>query len=178
MWNLPNIISLIRLILAFPMAYFLWAGYYEIAFTTLIIAALSDVLDGYLARKYNDISEFGKIIDPLADKVFITLSALLLVIKGLIPIWFAVAIIARDLVILSGGLYSRKKLGYVIPSNYIGKATVILIGFSIIFILLDFRDIISWSLYITTLAMIISLISYFIGMMKRLKNIESDKPTS
>jgi cardiolipin synthase len=174
MWNLPNIISLFRLILAFPMAYFLWVGLYEIAIATLLIAAISDVLDGYFARKYDDISEFGKIIDPLADKVFINISALMLIIKGLIPIWFAVAVIARDLIILSGGLYSRKKLGYVIPSNYIGKATVILIGFSIIFIVLDFRDIIDWSLYLTTLAMIVSLISYFIGMMKRFKKGKID----
>jgi CDP-diacylglycerol--glycerol-3-phosphate 3-phosphatidyltransferase len=169
MWNLPNIISLFRLILAFPMAYFLCAGMYEIAIATLLLAAISDVLDGYFARKNDDISEFGKIIDPLADKVFINISALMLIIKGLIPIWFAVAVIARDLIILSGGLYSRQKLGYVIPSNYIGKVTVILIGFSIIFIVLDFRDIINWSLYLTTLAMIVSLISYFIGMMELLK---------
>lgn len=90
----------------------------------LAIAALTDKLDGDLARKFNQVTEWGRILDPLADKIGMAVLALVLVRLGLIPFWFLAAILARDLIILAGGLYLKARRGHVEPSNVLGKWTV------------------------------------------------------
>lgn len=90
----------------------------------LALAALTDKFDGALARKFNQVTEWGKILDPLADKIGIAVVAFVLVKLGLIPLWFVVALIARDLLILAGGIYVKKKKGVVLQSNQLGKWTI------------------------------------------------------
>ncbi len=113
------------MLLAVPMGFVLW--YDDKALTLLVfaIAIATDLLDGYLARRLNQISDFGKIIDPLADKVFVSVVAVLLALQERIPLWFLLAIVARDAIILAGGVYAQKKTGIVLPSNYVGKFAVI-----------------------------------------------------
>jgi CDP-diacylglycerol--glycerol-3-phosphate 3-phosphatidyltransferase len=108
--------------------------YYILAL--ILIAFISDLLDGYIARKTNQISELGKIIDPLADKVLIALIVFNLFVMGMIPTFFFWIIILRDILIFLGGLYIKKKIGKVLPSNLLGKATVFSIGIFIIISLL------------------------------------------
>lgn len=88
------------------------------------IAALTDKLDGVLARRYNQITEWGKILDPLADKIGIAVVAIVLVQLGQIPVWFLLAIVARDVLILAGGMYLKRKRGIVEQSNLLGKWTI------------------------------------------------------
>ncbi|GAB5465082.1 MAG: hypothetical protein Kapaf2KO_05180 [Candidatus Kapaibacteriales bacterium] len=86
---------------------------------------VSDYLDGYLARKYNDVSETGKKVDPLADKVVVILAIIALVASDKSPLWFAVAVISRDVLILIGGLILQRIMkGFTLPSNMLGKLTV------------------------------------------------------
>ena len=92
---------------------------------------LTDVLDGYFARKRNEVSELGKIVDPLADKISIITISLIMVLTGIIPLWFFLVIMSRDILILSGGLYIKRKTGIVLQSNIIGKWTVFVIGFTL-----------------------------------------------
>ena len=101
-----------------------------------IFAAITDVLDGYLARKLNQVTEFGKIIDPLADKILVVYVVLNLFLLGKIPNYYFYMIAARDILILAGGIIVSKKLGKVLPSDYIGKATVLAISFVLLMVLL------------------------------------------
>ena len=140
-FNSSNSLSFLRLLLVIP-AWFAFNNFdenlarYSVA-AIGVIATITDILDGYLARKLNQITEFGKIIDPLADKVLIVFVVLNLFLIGEIPDYYFYMIVARDLLILTGGLIVSKKLGKVLPSDYIGKSTVLAISFTLLMILLN-----------------------------------------
>ena len=140
-FNVSNSLSFIRLLLVIP-AWFAFNNFdnnlarYSVA-AIGVIATISDILDGYLARKLNQITEFGKVIDPLADKVLIVFVVFNLFLLGEIPDYYFYMIIARDVLILIGGLIVSKKIGKVLPSDYIGKATVLAIAFVLLMILLN-----------------------------------------
>jgi CDP-diacylglycerol--glycerol-3-phosphate 3-phosphatidyltransferase len=102
----------------------------------LLIAASTDYLDGYFARRFNKVSELGKIIDPLADKALIGVIVLLLYIKGEISDFFITITLGRDILIFLGGMYVSIKVGKVIPSDMIGKITVTVIGFFLLSVIL------------------------------------------
>ena len=111
MRHLPNLICLARIALVWPTVVALQAGDYALSVVLFVIAAVSDGLDGYLAKRFGWTSEFGKFIDPLADKlllvaVFVTTSWL-----GLVPWWLAAAAIARDVMIGLGALIFRLWFG-------------------------------------------------------------------
>jgi CDP-diacylglycerol--glycerol-3-phosphate 3-phosphatidyltransferase len=140
-FNASNSLSIFRLLLVIP-AWFAFNNFdHNIARYIVaaigILATITDILDGYLARKLNQITEFGKVIDPLADKVLIVFVVLNLFLIGEIPDYYFYIIVARDLLILTGGLIVSKKLGKVLPSDYIGKATVLAISFTLLMILLN-----------------------------------------
>jgi cardiolipin synthase len=102
-----------------------------------IFASFTDILDGYIARKYNQVTEFGKIIDPLADKIAIAVVVIRLFMVDEIPEYYFYMIIGRDVLIFFGGIFVSKKLGRVLPSNMLGKLTVTVIGLIILMILFD-----------------------------------------
>ncbi len=137
-----NLVSLFRLLLAIP-TYFLLNNSLVvnpelrlIVFGILAVAYLSDILDGYLARKYNQITEMGKIIDPLADKVFVILLVIQLFRQNLLPIESLIIFLSRDILIFFGGIFVQNKIKKVLPSNMLGKITVFTIGIFIIIIVL------------------------------------------
>jgi CDP-diacylglycerol---glycerol-3-phosphate 3-phosphatidyltransferase len=138
-FNISNFLSFSRFIILIPTIYFLTNDTGEIIFEQyglkltlnraismlfMFSLYLSDLADGYLARKFNQITEFGKIIDPLADKVCIGLIVLSLVQQGDLPIWYVGIVIGRDLIILTAGAYLSSKIKFVLPSNKLGKYTV------------------------------------------------------
>jgi CDP-diacylglycerol--glycerol-3-phosphate 3-phosphatidyltransferase len=90
----------------------------------LALAALTDNLDGLLARKLHQETDWGRILDPLADKIGMAGVGLVLLVLGEIPLWFLTALLARDLLILLGGLYIRSRSGRILESNWAGKWTV------------------------------------------------------
>ncbi|MBN2571536.1 MAG: CDP-alcohol phosphatidyltransferase family protein [Ignavibacteriales bacterium] len=103
-------------------------SYRIILFTLMWIGFFSDLLDGYLARKLNQVSELGKIIDPLADKICIAIIVIKLFLIGEIDALYFWTIVLRDVVIFFGGILLTKKIKIVLPSNYLGKITVVFIG--------------------------------------------------
>lgn len=126
--NLPNKLTAVRLILAVPFIYFLQESstsstgelYRLIAFGIFIFASLTDWLDGYIARKYNLITDLGKIMDPLADKILV-ISALVIFVKlDYIPSWMSIVVIAREFLI-SGIRTIAAAKGEVIPAGVLGK---------------------------------------------------------
>jgi cardiolipin synthase (CMP-forming) len=113
MFNVPNIITLARIGLIPVMAYYLLSEAYRIALPIFLIVALSDLADGYIARRFKLASRVGATLDPIADKLSMLVATLLLAWQALLPIWLAIAIVARDTVIVLGALAYRLMLGPV-----------------------------------------------------------------
>jgi len=134
-----NLLSLFRLLLAIPLWILLddFESNRYLVFGLCLFAAFTDILDGYLARKFNEVTEFGKIIDPLADKMAMAAIVIKLFLIGEIPAMYFYLIVGRDLLIFFGGLFVSKKLGKVLPSNMLGKITVLNLGLVILFILIN-----------------------------------------
>jgi len=138
-YTYSNLLSLFRLFLAIPFWYLLAnldSGHNR-AFTIILclFAGFTDVLDGYLARKFNQITEFGKIIDPLADKICVAIIILQMYLTGMLDTLMLSFIIGRDLLIFLGGMYVSTKIQKVLPSNMLGKLTVLTICFYILYML-------------------------------------------
>ena len=137
--NLPNKITLVRIFMIpiFVAVFFLldspiWA---LIVFLT---AGATDVVDGYLARRFNWITNLGKILDPLADKLMQCTALVCLCIKHLVPIWFALIFFAKELATLITGLLVIKRRSVVVVSKWYGKTAVCLFYLAI-FVCIVFR---------------------------------------
>ena len=102
--NLPNKLTILRVILVPFFVFFMLAPYFEgygnyIAVAIFIIASLTDFLDGYLARKYNLVTNFGKFMDPLADKLLVSAAMICLIETGQLASWIVIIIISREFII-------------------------------------------------------------------------------
>jgi len=127
--TISNFISLLRMLLVFPTAYFLSKinevdSYRIVVILFFVGAFITDLLDGFIARKMNQITEVGKIIDPLADKIFVIMIVLQLFWMNEIPAIYFWIIILRDIIIFTGGIFVSRIIGKVLPSNLLGKITV------------------------------------------------------
>ncbi len=122
--TVPNLLSLTRIVLLIPFVAVMYSGtpHRELwAFGLLILAGLTDRYDGMLARRWHTESEWGRILDPLADKIGSGVVALVLAHQGSIPAWFLALVVARDIIIVTGGMVVKRKTGDVLPSNTAGK---------------------------------------------------------
>lgn len=100
----PNLISLLRL-LALPLLYADVVGGREIrGLVILVVISLTDYVDGYVARRFNQISRLGQILDPLIDRLLIAVTVIAMVVAGILPLWLVVALLSRDVLLLVGGL--------------------------------------------------------------------------
>lgn len=136
---IPNLLSLSRIALTPVVGYFLWrndSASTLVCLLLLVVAALTDALDGWAARKMGKITQLGLILDPLADKIFAALLIVELILFRDFPVWLASAIIGRDLLILLAGLIILDKRKVAVGSTLTGKyaffAIVVLIGCSVI----------------------------------------------
>ena len=100
--NIPNLICLARIVLVIPIIRSLWQEQFLLSLLLIIIAGLSDILDGYLAKKNNWRSYIGAVLDPAADKILLVSLFLTLQSMGLIPLWLTLTVIIRDLMIVFG----------------------------------------------------------------------------
>jgi len=125
--NLPNHLTFIRIILAVSIIYFITLNTPNsliIAFIIFIIASLTDYLDGYIARKYNLITNLGKILDPIADKLLIVGTFLSFLYIGILNIWIVSIIIAREIIITVIRFFALKK-NIVLAAEKHGKHKMI-----------------------------------------------------
>lgn len=129
--HVPNILTIIRFLLIPIIVVFAFEDNYIATIIVLTISGLTDVLDGYIARKYNFISNFGKLMDPLADKM--TQVALLgtLAIQKIIPVWIIVVVVIKEFLMVSGAsfLYGKE---LVVSSKWYGKLTTVLFYVAIV----------------------------------------------
>jgi len=135
--NLPNKLTVIRMIMIVPFVLLLLGGFHQwgwftavfggileyvdyIALVLFIAASLTDLVDGHIARKYNLVTNFGKFMDPIADKLLVCAAMICLVEMGRIPSWVVIIIISREFIINGFRLVASDK-GVVIAANYWGK---------------------------------------------------------
>lgn len=102
--HIPNIICVLRILLVPPVAVTLLSARYREALALIVVAGLSDGLDGFLAKRYSWQSRLGGILDPIADKLLLTVTFVALAVQSLVPVWLAALVILRDVVIVSGGV--------------------------------------------------------------------------
>lgn len=124
LYTWSNLISLSRVFIALPVIYIHYNNGQQVTWVVIaliIYGFLSDYLDGYVARKLDEISEWGKTLDPIADKLSAFLLFLYTVYIGLIPLWFLVIEIVRDALILGGSIYIKSKHGKVAMAVMSGK---------------------------------------------------------
>lgn len=100
--DLPNLISVLRIVLVVPVTLLLWQEHFTEALYLFAIAGFSDALDGYLAKRYGWTSWLGGLLDPLADKMLLVACYFTLGWQGLLPVWLVVAVLARDVIIVAG----------------------------------------------------------------------------
>lgn len=163
--NIPNILTILRFFLIPFILYFLVHDEFILAIVFLTLSGLTDILDGAIARKFNFITNFGKLIDPLADK-FTQLSILwMLVSKNIIPLWILVIVLLKEATMVAGAsfLYGKE---LVVSSKWYGKASTVLfylaIALSMIFRDLHIQTSIDLFIYYIAVTMtIFSLIMYF-----------------
>jgi cardiolipin synthase (CMP-forming) len=125
--NIPNFLSLLRIILVPVIVIFLIQGSYGKALVTFTVAGLTDALDGSLARLLNSQTVLGSYLDPIADKLLLTASFVTLSILGIIPSWLTVIVISRDFIILLGiAILSLIGVHYEIKPALVGKVTTAL----------------------------------------------------
>jgi cardiolipin synthase len=128
--TIPNLVSFARL-LGVPVFLWLFLGLHEDGWgvVVLVLGGFSDWVDGFLARRLKQVSRLGELIDPLADRLYIFATLVALTIRDVVPLWFAIALILRE-VMLAGALLVLRRHGYGPPPvHYLGKAaTFILLG--------------------------------------------------
>ena len=167
--NLPNKLTLFRVVLIPFFVFFLLAPYFEeygnyIAVAIFIVASITDFLDGKIARKYNLVTNFGKFMDPLADKLLVCSALICLIQLALIPAWVVIIIIAREFII-SGFRLVASDNGVVIAASYWGKFKTAFQMLTVIVLILNipnkvFTILGTVLIYVSLALTVISLIDY------------------
>lgn len=183
--NLPNKLTLIRMFLApiyLALMLIEFPCHYIVALAVFAVASLTDMLDGKIARKNNLITVFGKLLDPLADKMLTTAALLAFMREGWCSIWIVMIVLTREFAVAGVRLIATAQ-GIVIPANYCGKAkTVSQMVFTIIIMLLAELDatfdifanagwftlarVSNIMLWITAVLTVVSGITYFVDSKK------------
>jgi len=156
---ISNLLSVLRIVLLIPLSWLMLTEFdtkNNLIIILVLCMYLSDLLDGYLARKLNEVSEFGKIIDPLADKICVIAIAVILVYLDRLPLWFVSVVVLRDITILIFGVYLKRKKDITLMSNYPGKIAVFCIGLVLLFSIIDSESLkmISTIMYFVSILMI------------------------
>lgn len=170
--NIPNILTFARFLLVPVFIYCFFSDLdsrYVISASIFILAGITDILDGYIARKYNMITKWGKLLDPLADKMMQLSAIICLAIDGLIPLWAIYIIFIKEILMILGSIVLYKDK-IVVGANWYGKVSTVLLHLSILaIILIDLTD---WQ---KTLLIVIALGSAIFALIRYTLNFKHIK---
>ena len=169
-WTLPNKLTMLRMILVpfFVAALLIQNGeIFALRMTALVlflIASLTDLLDGKIARKYNLVTNFGKFMDPLADKLLVCSALICLVQLGQLPAWIVIIIISREFII-SGFRLVAADQGVVIAASMWGKSKTVSQMISIVLLIINIKTpplgvLTAISIPVMTILTVVSLLDY------------------
>ena len=173
---IPNLLSIIRIGLVYPILNNIYLLNYKISLIIFVVASITDALDGYLARKLNWQSELGKILDPVADKLLLSGAIFVLWLSDLIPFYVFFILIARDVIILLGAAFQMTLTDSKAPyPNFLGKfTTIMLIVYIVVKLLVGFlnqeSNLVILEIFITSIATI-SLAVYAFTWIKHVRSL-------
>ena len=162
--NLPNKLTVLRMILIpfFVICLMAYGGTNQtlryVAVVIFIIASLTDLLDGKIARKYNLVTNFGKFMDPLADKLLVCSALICLIELGQLPAWMVIIIVSREFII-SGFRLVAAEQGIVIAASYWGKFKTTFQMIAVILMIVNIEALSVVTLLCTWIALILTVIS-------------------
>ena len=177
--NIANFITVIRLLITPFIIWLILSSYYKLSFIFFILSGFSDAIDGLIAKKFNQITVLGSYLDPLADKILIVSSILVLGFIGIIPSWLLILIVSRDLAILGAVVISwLMESDLKIRPIFSSKLNTLLQFLYIGLILLNLSNFISLNIleniiipYFTYIIGFFTSLSWFIYLILWLKNI-------
>ena len=174
--NLPNKLTMFRVILIPGFIIVLMAGVFSeplnryIGVAVFCIASFTDYLDGNIARKYNLVTNFGKFMDPLADKLLVSSALICMIELGMLPAWIVIIIISREFIITGFRLIAVEN-GVVIAASWWGKIKTVMQMAMIIVVMLGINDLIGMVLIaLATIFTVISGVDYIVKNIGVLKN--------
>jgi len=182
-FTVSNFLSFLRILFLIPIIYLLELSRVDHQLSLwvvfcMLVAGFTDILDGKLARKLNQVTEVGQIIDPLADKVaVIVVIGYLAIFRSDFPLWFLVVAVVRDLIILTGGIYVKKKYNYLFVSNMLGKVTITVMFVAVLIYvvkdLLETQLLFEISIWVSLGFIIASFVSYLERFIEFFKSKET-----
>lgn len=137
-WTIPNVLSLLRLALVPVFLVFIVRGDDIVALVVLVVASLTDLLDGYLARRLGQVTRLGQLLDPAADRLYIFAALIGLAARDLVPWWIVVLIVARDVFLLVLGVVLANNGYGPLPVHQLGKVATFALFFGLPVIMLGF----------------------------------------
>ena len=135
--TIPNVLSFLRLLL---IPVFIWVALGPendpLAFALLAFSSVTDWLDGVIARRFHMVSRVGQLLDPIADRLFVASTIIVLAVREIVPWWLVVALLARDVVMFFVQLYVHRRGVEPLPVHYVGKAATacLLFGMPLLFL--------------------------------------------
>ena len=160
--NLPNILALIRLLLVPVVVWLIFQERMITAMFVFLAACLTDLLDGYIARRYHLITQLGTFLDPMADKLMAVFVIIAFTAKGILPLAVTIVILAKALLTLMGGVRADKNNKAVLPSNLFGKIAAFIfntaIGTCFLHAYLD--PFYRWFIYVALAGSVASMVQY------------------
>lgn len=123
-FNLPNSISWLRIVLTGLVVWLLYSGQQGVAFVLFVIATVSDYVDGALARRTGQITNLGKVLDQMSDKILLTSVMVVFVERHVLPGWYVVVLVFRDTLVSMVRMLTSKA-GKVVAANLLGKAKTV-----------------------------------------------------
>jgi len=184
-YTLANLLSIVRLfLLPFVLAALLvnQPKYDLIAFGLIVLAGLTDYFDGIVARRMNEISQLGKIIDPVADKLFVAFLGFILILLRGLPVWFVAIFLIRDFLILTVSYLLFLNRDIVISSSFLGKITTVVLLLTLVLYTVRLESIGLPLVYVSTALVILSgllMLRNFILLMRQLmgaRNAAEEQP--
>lgn len=136
LWTVPNLVSLIRLC-CIPVFVYLVFGLNREGAAAILLGVLgaTDWIDGYIARRFNQVSAVGKFLDPATDRLLLAVAVITVVLRDAVPVWFALVAFSREFLIIGGGIYLALRGIRGLEVEYIGKAGALGLMFSLPFFL-------------------------------------------
>ena len=170
---LPNVLTLSRLILL-PVIFFCLRQdtlvSNLVAILLILLAILLDALDGYIACKLDQVTNVGRILDPLVDKISVGCGIIFLLVLREFPLWAALIIFSRDAIILFLAFILIQKREVITSSNFLGKTTVTALAVMILFYVVDLQPHATLSMYSAVFFVLLSGIDYFVSYLRIVRN--------
>lgn len=182
-WTIPNALSLVRMVLVVPITYLVVVdGPLGWIVGLILVAAFTDWIDGRLARWAHTVSEWGKVLDPIADKFAALMIVPALVFRDVeptLPIWLFFLIVVRDFSIVAGGVLIARRTGRIVVSSWVGKFAVAALTLTVLAAILKADPpIMQFCVWVTAVLMGLSFVVYSIRLVRILRVTQHHPPTA